>query len=471
MAYFPGMGFPGQTPPFYSGGGPLAGPMPPMASGGGGPGGPLTGPQPQAPAGAGRGPAWMQNLGGRLQNAMTSPMFHAGMGLLAAGQDSRINAPQAAMGGIMNANQMQHQQQQQEMQQQQLALQQQEQERRQQQAEIARQQFEQQQVEQQRLAQGRESVKGLLESEEFADLPKGVRSTLGLLADLNPEQALAALQTLAGPQPTGSDFTLSPGQARFSGSGDQIAALPGEQGAADQRQQKIQAAYQGLLARGLPEGEQTMLRAAETVDGHRAMRFDPVSGTVVQVDELSGSAAEVPRQNNQTEIPAPAPGRTLWDLASEATGPVSAGAAGGSRVTGALGGPVASETIVSRQRFRLATQGLLTSLREGGSRPLAAELEQIFKAMDLEPKIIDNPEAMRARLRAIDEDLKVRVAQSKRTAADTSLPRETRNAAAAAANALDNFLVQVGVPPGPETLPGWDELSPEEQAELRELMQ
>lgn len=168
MAFMPGMGFPqgplGQPMPMPTpmpGAGPLAGPQPPQA-----------------------GPKWLQNFGNRLQGAVANPMFQMGMGLLSAGQDSRINAPQAAMQGLLSAHQVQQQQ---AAEQRTQAL------------------FEQQQAEQERRRQVGERVKGLLETAEDIDVPASFRESVGLLAEINPESALQMLSRATGT--VGSDKT------------------------------------------------------------------------------------------------------------------------------------------------------------------------------------------------------------------------------------------------------------------------
>lgn len=202
MAIFPSMhgGFPGQTPPFFPvpGGavGPLGAPLPMP----GGLQGPLGAPSPmpgglQGPLGApmqggapqGGAPAAQPGLFDRIGNLAANPLFSMGMGLLAAGQDSRINAPQAAMQGLLQANQLQQQQAEAERERQRMELLAQQE---------ARQQaiFESQQEQIQRERAAGERIRGILEKpEEIQGMPDSVRESIGLLAETDPKAAVDAL--------------------------------------------------------------------------------------------------------------------------------------------------------------------------------------------------------------------------------------------------------------------------------------
>lgn len=256
-------------------------------------------------------------------------------------------------------------------------------------------------------------------------------------------------------QPAGEQqFTLSPGQTRFDAQGNPIVNVP------DQNDQG------GVLISLVgPEGQRRSLR-----------RDDP------EVDRLVGQGwtvapartQEVPFdvEEDGRVIPGPEPGRTLFDLAERATGPMSA-ARSVLATAGAIAGMEPSERakaiINARQSMELASNDLIRSLSINPRFPVA-EIQRIQREVQLQPAFFDDPEIMRERMRAMDEALRRRAAQAEADAQDRSLPTDLREEQRANSSAIRNFLATLGVPEEGEERQGTD-LTPEEQAELQQLRQ
>lgn len=141
----------------------------------------------------------------------------------------------------------------------------------------------------------------------------------------------------------------------------------------------------------------------------------------------------------------PQPRIRLWDLAERSAGVIPTLKEVASGVTGQIGLPVATETIDARQTFRTAQNDFIRALSINPRFPVA-EMERLRKETSIEPGVFDSPEALRARMRAVDRYLRGRLENEIRASQDTSLPVETRRAAAQAANDIRNFLDIMGVP-------------------------
>jgi uncharacterized protein YneF (UPF0154 family) len=235
-----------------------------------------------------------------------------------------------------------------------------------------------------------------------------------------------------------------------------------------QRDRKI-ADY---MAQGLPWDVATRL-----TDGHlRVEQTD--SGYVRIIDNVTGEVREVQIGRagqpvdgsggaSQPQSDSDAPSRTLWDAATSGTGPGSSVRAGASIVSGMAGGPVAGETLQSRQQLRLASRGLVRSLVNNPRFPVA-EVKMVLEEAGTKPSAIDNPAAMRERMIALDEFLTDQMNTAEADAGDPQLdPQMRRDQRSNAAN-IRAFLQQLGVPrdrapPGvPPEL--WSVMTPEEKS-------
>lgn len=204
----------------------------------------------------------------------------------------------------------------------------------------------------------------------------------------------------------------------------------------DQRERKIQA----LQSQGLSRPD-----AENIVDRNLDIQINPATGRVVLTDLVTRRVTELP-VGSGGERPAVAQGQTLYSMTGEGvTGLAPAIAETGSKVTGQVGGPVAEKVTQRRQALRTAQQDLIRALSVNSRFPVA-EQERIREEIAINPSILDSDESLRARMRAIDQSLRIRLSQAERDANDPNLPEDLRSSQAQNAAAIRNFLDLLGVP-------------------------
>lgn len=226
-----------------------------------------------------------------------------------------------------------------------------------------------------------------------------------------------------------------------------------------EREQRIADLEKQLVARGMP-ATQAHDYAVNVTDHNLQMHINPVTGAIDYTNmaqlpftaagngsPLSGAAAEIPFTTKSTPVPAPQTGQTMWDAAGLGTGPLSATAAGLSDISGMFGLPVAKKTIQARQRLKLDAQSMVRALSNNPRFPVN-ERKWLTDQLDLQPGIIDNPQAMRARMQAVDSQLRTWREQALRTANNPNMPVKTRAAQKQKAEEISNFLALLGVPQG-----------------------
>jgi len=257
-----------------------------------------------------------------------------------------------------------------------------------------------------------------------------------------------------------------------SGEGRQLV-LESLRGAskASQRDQKIT----DLVARGVPRD-----RAQDIVDGFARLEVVPQTGRVRFVNEVDGTAFEVPVKAQPRaadiasdvepslgDIPRPTPqrGETLFDLAEVATGPLSA-AQNMLAVPQAWLGLEPNERVVqARQALKTETQSLVRSLAVNPRFPVA-EMERIRQEVNIQPRIWDDPDLLRSRMAQIHDSLTLRMQQAAADAQDPSLPQEHREAQLTNAANIANFLGVLGVDQAREDVAAAEEgEEPEEAAD------
>lgn len=212
----------------------------------------------------------------------------------------------------------------------------------------------------------------------------------------------------------------------------------------DDRSRKIAALQSQLIGKGM-DPQKARDYATNVTDGNLRMNINPQTGSIVFTDIVNGTAHEVPLANAAGPVPTPAPGQTMWDAANLGTGPISGAAAGISAVSGALGGPVADQTIKARQTLKLGAQSMSRALANNPRFPVA-ERKWLQDELSLLPSLVDNSKAMHDRMETVDSALRTWLAQAQRNANDTSLPVSTRQAQKQKAAEIQDFLAQLGVP-------------------------
>lgn len=205
----------------------------------------------------------------------------------------------------------------------------------------------------------------------------------------------------------------------------------------DQRQRKIN----NLVEQGIPEN-----RAANIVDGTESIEINPNTGKVVSINEATGDVQELPISGGEAEVPKPKEGKTLYDQANEATGLVSGAKALWSDVAGQVSEEAVAEGVVdARTRMNTATNELIRALSINPRFPVG-EINRIKEEIKLDPSIARSPGALQSRMRALDDQLRLRLDQAKRDANDPNLPEQVRSDQAQNASAIENFLSTMGAP-------------------------
>jgi hypothetical protein len=193
--------------------------------------------------------------------------------------------------------------------------------------------------------------------------------------------------------------------------------------------------------------------ATDIVDGNKRVEVLE-SGQVRLVDEIAAVAGDVDNAVIELPIgtfadeegrPAPESGQTLWELAPQVAGLASAIRAGGSAISGQLGGPVAEETIEARQTFDVAKNNMIRALSINPRFPVG-EINRLEREINIAPRILDSEPGLKARMRAIDRSLGLIQAQQLTASQDPSMPDEERASVRANAENIANFRVQMGVP-------------------------
>jgi hypothetical protein len=108
-------------------------------------------------------------------------------------------------------------------------------------------------------------------------------------------------------------------------------------------------------------------------------------------------------------------------------------------------GAAATGTIGARQNFTNAKNDLIRALSINPKFP-ATEIKRLDKEINIEPNAWDSDTTLRTKIIAVDQYLRNRLINEQQAARDTSLPAESRKAAASAAQHIENFLSVLGVP-------------------------
>ena len=329
-----------------------------------------------------------------------------------------------------------------------------------------------------------------------------------ILRQLSDNPALladdAAFETLMGQfsQQGGEPFTLSPGQIRFDAQGQPVAAAPTE----GDRQEFVTLGAEEVQQLGLPQDAVVQVDArsgeihmrytpsadqdqrdrrindmvAQGVDRDRAVRLaDGLEDMIItdqgfarHVDRVDGTVSEVPLSAMGADTPTTAetaetaetvsgegetpPDETLWQATERATGVASGVASGLARTIGQIPGvSVGQEAEAARSKIRLAGQELIRSMSINPRFP-EGEMQRLERMSELDPSILDSPEAMRTRMRQLDRYLRTRLENAERDAQDRSLDEELRSNQRQNASAIRNFLPTLGVPQEPEARLGAD---------------
>lgn len=184
--------------------------------------------------------------------------------------------------------------------------------------------------------------------------------------------------------------------------------------------------------------------ATKIVDGHKSIEINPETGRVVSIDQSTGEVQEIPigRSPDIPDIPRE---DTVFSKIENATGVTSGVQSALGRLPFTEPTEAQQQTLEAREDVRLIQNDIARSLANNPRFPVR-EREAIIQALDMEPRLFDNPGALRVRMAAADRFLNRRLRLFERDANDPNLPTETRSTQAANAAAMRNAIAQLGVP-------------------------
>jgi hypothetical protein len=274
-----------------------------------------------------------------------------------------------------------------------------------------------------------------------------------------------------------ADFTLSPGQTRFSGgTGQPITTAPERPVRDPARETKIQDIMDtfGVDRRTAVGIESGVLRPiADPVTGQTrlidltnntfrettpAAPAPPAPAPLVTgpranitpppaAEPAPAAPAPAPAPAPAAEAP-PAPNQTLYALAQRplTTGLTPAALQYGQNVLGQFGANIIDPELTERRQTFSNTQGDLIRALSINPRYPVDEMKRIREEINIEPRAFTDPQSLLARMRSVGKSLRTRLADEERAGADPSLPVDDRRAALRAAEDIRNFLAKLGAP-------------------------
>jgi hypothetical protein len=239
-----------------------------------------------------------------------------------------------------------------------------------------------------------------------------------------------------------SDYTL--GKGRYSGKTNELIAgiAPSEGGdGMDAKGLEIDR-YQRVL--GLSED-----LAVKIAYGQYTIKPNPVSGSVQVIDATGGIVKEVSVERDDVPTPSPEKGKTLWDLATYATGPANTIEAGLSIPLAWIGATPFEKVVDARQTFATTNQDFVRALQNNKRYPIG-ERNAITEEISMIPTFMDDPKLMRIRINSLRDSLSLRAEQATRDASDPNNPAAFRGGAKQAASDINNYLAILGEPTAPQ---------------------
>ena len=193
--------------------------------------------------------------------------------------------------------------------------------------------------------------------------------------------------------------------------------------------------------------------ATDVVDKLVILKTDPVDGRQKLISVVTGnpvipSADQRRAETSSTEAAKPGvPTNTLWQLASkDVTGLLAGAQAKAQPGTSQIALDVARKGLLEdRQTFDLVSNELVRALALNPRFPVS-EMDNIRREINISPNIYTSASALKERMRSVDNYLRNRLEDEKRTGQNKNLPPSVQKDALSAANSIENFLTKLGVP-------------------------
>lgn len=295
-----------------------------------------------------------------------------------------------------------------------------------------------------------------------------------LLAELEDDDlwtTMSAKQKQEAGYPTGAVVQVGPdGKHRITYEGESDPDL---------REKRINATLMHIQQLR-PDMDQAAAQqlATDIADGRTELLYSPELGEISVVDKVGaalgveGAARVVPTTRPE---PAPPPARPegegVFPQAEDATGPISALKAFIGRAPGAdRVGLTDEEVEAARQDYRLLAHRIRQAFILNKRYPVA-EQQTIDQITQVQPRVWDNPKALRDRVRNLRDELENYVAEAEWIANNETLSREKRMDARDTKADLQLILSDLQVPEpaevekGLQTLEGAKQMTDEEIAE------
>lgn len=189
--------------------------------------------------------------------------------------------------------------------------------------------------------------------------------------------------------------------------------------------------------------------AVKVAYGVYSVKPNAVTGEVQVIDEIGQVVQEIPVERDDVPTPSPEKGKTLWDLATYATGPINTVAAAFAVPLAWINMTPSNKVIAARQTFKTTNQGFIRALVNNKRYPVA-EVTRIMEEINLVPTFLDDPKLMRVRMGALRDTLALTADQATRDAKNASNPAKMRAGAKQAASDINNYLAILGEPTAPQ---------------------
>lgn len=180
---------------------------------------------------------------------------------------------------------------------------------------------------------------------------------------------------------------------------------------------------------------------------HQPIQINAITGQ--QVPETgAGAANQRGAETSSTDAAKPAvPTNTLWQLASkDVTGLLAGAKATAQPGTSQIAWDVARKGLLEdRQTFDLVSNELVRALALNPRFPVS-EMDNIRREINISPNIYTSASALKERMRSVDNYLRNRLEDEKRTGQNKNLPPSVQKDALSAANSIESFLTKLGVP-------------------------
>jgi len=241
-----------------------------------------------------------------------------------------------------------------------------------------------------------------------------------------------------------SSFTLGPGQTRFDAQGNPIASVAPEPPTPSAPEQTIAR----IMELGYTRGDAIRVQTGLNVFDNDGVLRDAITGETIlpQTAGLSpaapepGAEAPAPAARAQAGPPRDTTGTSLFDRIGQTTGLLSAGAGVLESTLGqAFDASLFPERAQSIQELNTLRGVIVSAFRDSG-RLLSQELALLLDEVAPGSSVWQSPGQLRAKIEAIDTELRIRLEEERNRAVDPGVPTREQTASANLARDIERVL-------------------------------